>query len=58
MRRAIDRLIELAASTSARVHIVHLADAGALDSIRAARASGVPITCRDSFVLNVRSPIR
>jgi allantoinase len=41
---AIDLLIELAATTSARVHIVHLANAGALEAIRNARAAGVPIT--------------
>ena len=41
---AIERLIELAAATSAHVHIVHLASADALDAIRQARASGVRIT--------------
>ena len=41
---AIDRLIELSARTSARVHIVHLASADALASIGGARASGVPVT--------------
>jgi allantoinase len=41
---AIDKLIELAALTSARVHIVHLASADALSSIGGARAGGVPIT--------------
>ena len=41
---AIDLMIELARSTSARVHIVHLASADALSSIGGARASGVPIT--------------
>jgi allantoinase len=41
---AIDQLIALAAQTSARVHVVHLASAGAIASIRAARAAGVHIT--------------
>lgn len=41
---AIDRLIDLSARTSARVHIVHLACADALASIGGARAGGVPIT--------------
>lgn len=41
---AIDLLIELSASTGARVHIVHLASADALASIGGARAAGVPIT--------------
>jgi allantoinase len=41
---AIDLLIELSASTGARVHIVHLASADALASIGGARAGGVPIT--------------
>lgn len=41
---AIDRLIELASRTGARVHIVHLASADALPSITAARAAGVPLT--------------
>ncbi|GAA3177250.1 allantoinase AllB [Blastococcus jejuensis] len=41
---AIARLIEAARDTGARVHVVHLADAGALPMLRAARAEGVPIT--------------
>ncbi len=41
---AIARLIELSSSTSARVHIVHLASADALDAINNARAAGVPIS--------------
>ncbi|MBY0495742.1 MAG: allantoinase AllB [Cyanobacteria bacterium] len=41
---AIDLLIDLAAKTGARVHIVHLANADALSSIGGARAAGVPIT--------------
>ena len=41
---AIGRLIEAARDTGARVHVVHLADAGALPMLRAARAEGVPIT--------------
>jgi allantoinase len=43
-RAAIERLIELSANTSARVHIVHLASADALDAINQARAGGVPIS--------------
>jgi allantoinase len=41
---AIDLLIELAAEHRANVHIVHLAAAGAVPALRAARAGGVPIT--------------
>ncbi len=41
---AIERLIELSSNTSARVHIVHLASADALDAINRARADGVPIS--------------
>jgi allantoinase len=41
---AIDLLITLAAQTSARVHIVHLASADPLASIGGARAGGLPIT--------------
>lgn len=43
-RRAIRMLIALAAETGCATHIVHLADAGALADLRAARARGVPIT--------------
>ena len=41
---AIARLIAAARDTGARVHVVHLADAGALPQLRAARAEGVAIT--------------
>jgi allantoinase len=41
---AIGRLISAARDTGARVHVVHLADAGALPLLRAARAEGVRIT--------------
>jgi allantoinase len=41
---AIGRLIGAARDTGARVHVVHLADAGALPMLRAARAEGVRIT--------------
>ncbi|QXG74472.1 allantoinase AllB [Modestobacter sp. L9-4] len=41
---AIGRLIAAARDTGARVHVVHLADAGALPMLRAARADGVRIT--------------
>jgi allantoinase len=41
---AIDKLIELSALTSTRVHIVHLASADALSSIGGARVRQVPLT--------------
>lgn len=41
---AIELMIELAAETSARVHIVHLASADALSSIGGARARNLPVT--------------
>jgi allantoinase len=41
---AIGRLVAAARDTGARVHVVHLADAGALPMLRRARADGVPIT--------------
>jgi allantoinase len=41
---AIDLMIDLAATTGARLHIVHLANADALSSIGGARRRGVPIT--------------
>jgi allantoinase len=41
---AIDRLIEAARDTGARVHVVHLAAADALPALRTARADGVRIT--------------
>jgi allantoinase len=41
---AIGRLIAAARDTGARVHVVHLADAGALPLLRRARTEGVRIT--------------
>ena len=41
---AIGRLVAAARDTGARAHVVHLADAGALPILRAARAEGVRIT--------------
>lgn len=43
-RTAILRVIEAARRTGGRAHIVHLADAGSLDAIRAAKADGVRLT--------------
>ncbi len=42
--RAIQSVIDAARQTGARVHIVHLSDAGALPLIAAARADGVRLT--------------
>ena len=41
---AIGLVLDLAARTGARVHILHLSSAGALGLIRAARAAGVRVT--------------
>ena len=41
---AIGLLLAAAAETGARVHVVHLADAGALPALRRARADGVRVT--------------
>jgi allantoinase len=41
---AIDLLIRLAREYHARIHVVHLAAAGAIGAIHGARAAGVPIT--------------
>jgi allantoinase len=41
---AIDLLIELAAESGARVHVVHLASSDALPALRAARRRGLPVT--------------
>jgi allantoinase len=41
---AIALLIGLAREHRARVHVVHLASAGALDALRAARREGLPVT--------------
>jgi len=43
-REAIELLIDLCKRTGCPVHIVHLADAGSVPMLRAARASGLPIT--------------
>ncbi|SDQ66101.1 allantoinase [Curtobacterium sp. UNCCL20] len=43
-RSAIARVIDGARETGARVHILHLSDAGALPMLRAAKADGVRIT--------------
>lgn len=43
-RDAIEMLIDLCRQTGCRTHIVHLADTGSVDSLRAARAAGLPIT--------------
>jgi len=43
-REAVERLIGLCRDTGARVHVVHLADAGCLPALAAARAEGLPIT--------------
>lgn len=42
--RAIELMISLAAQYNARVHIVHLASAAAIEPLRDARARGVPIS--------------
>jgi len=42
--KAIELLVELAREYRTPVHIVHLASAGALPALRAARASGLPLT--------------
>jgi len=41
---AIDLLVDLSAEYQAKIHVVHLASSGAVPSLRAARAGGVPIT--------------
>ena len=41
---AIGRVIAGVEATGARTHIVHLADAGSLELVRAARAAGLPLT--------------
>ena len=41
---AIDLMLKLSARTGARVHIVHLASAGAVPAIRRAVDAGVPVT--------------
>ncbi|PJI94622.1 allantoinase AllB [Luteimicrobium subarcticum] len=41
---AIARLLDGVARTGARAHVLHLSDAGALPLLRAAKASGLPVT--------------
>ncbi|MGL4513594.1 MAG: allantoinase AllB [Lacipirellulaceae bacterium] len=43
-RDAIEMLVELCEATGCRTHVVHLADAGSLGTLRAARRRGLPIT--------------
>lgn len=43
-RDAIALLIDLCRETGCRTHVVHLADAGSLPQLRAARADGLPLT--------------
>jgi len=43
-QRAIELLVGLSAEFGVRIHVVHLASADALESLRAARARGLPIT--------------
>lgn len=42
---AVARDVRLAALTGCRLHIAHLSTAGALDIVRRAKSSGVPVTC-------------
>jgi allantoinase len=42
--RGVARLIDLSRATGCRVHVVHLASATALDTIRAAKECGTPLT--------------
>lgn len=41
---AIEQLAEIAASTGARIHVVHLSSAAGLDRVRRARAAGLSIS--------------
>lgn len=43
-RDAIDLMIQLCRETRCRTHIVHLADAGSLPTLRDARTEGLPLT--------------
>ncbi|HEV3051610.1 MAG TPA: amidohydrolase family protein, partial [Longimicrobium sp.] len=43
-RQAIELLIRLCRETGARLHVVHLSDAGSLPLLREARAAGLPVT--------------
>lgn len=40
---AIERVVEVAAATGGRAHVVHLSSAGAVPVLRAARAAGAPV---------------
>jgi dihydroorotase len=41
----VERDVALAAETGARIHFTHLSTAAALESVRGARARGLPVTC-------------
>ncbi|MEM9019125.1 MAG: allantoinase AllB [Planctomycetota bacterium] len=43
-QRAVSELLQLAEQTGCPVHVVHVADAGAVDLIRAAKRAGLPVT--------------
>jgi dihydroorotase len=45
---AVDRGIRLSELTGARFHVAHLSTSGALASVRAAKARGIPVTCEVS----------
>ena len=56
--RAIERLLETARATRGRVHVVHLATAGALAQLRAARAEGLDVsveTCPHYLALHAEA---
>jgi allantoinase len=56
--QAITLLIALARETAARVHVVHVAAAGAIPILRRARAEGLPVsaeTCPHYLVFNAES---
>ncbi|MCP4644223.1 MAG: dihydroorotase [bacterium] len=42
---AIDRLVRLAELTGAKVHVCHVSTAGGVDTVRRAKAKGLPVTC-------------
>lgn len=57
-RRAIELLVRLCRETGCRTHVVHLADAGSLPTLAAARAEGLPITvetCPHYLTLDAQS---
>jgi dihydroorotase len=41
----IERDVELAAATGARLHFTHLSTAAGLETVRSAKARGLPVTC-------------